>query len=229
MKRCRSASTAARTVRCSVQFRLCNSNRFIGTVLLHLFAGALANRRGSTKAKAIPALYIPVPSPFPSLEEFIAQCIDAYNLDLFHCALDPEDSAIEGKGDGYEMPVCDALRTRVRLPSPSTEGAGKGGRSGMKRGLELYKTEHPRVSAILMGTRKGDPHGGQCWSLLVFLLCHGVLINYEPAAALSHRNMTDVGWPQFERVNPIINWDYASVWDFLRTLNVTYCSLYDEG
>ncbi|KAF7969667.1 hypothetical protein HWV62_26719 [Athelia sp. TMB] len=158
--------------------------------------GALAKRRGSAKTKAIPALYIPVPSPFPSLEKFIAQCIDAYNLDLFHCAVDPESSAIEGKGDGYEMPVCDALRTRVRLPNASAEGGGKRAGAGMRRGLELYKIEHPGVSAILMGTRKGDPHGG---------------------------------WPQFERVNPIINWDYASVWDFLRTLKVAYCSLYDEG
>lgn len=41
--------------------------------------------------------------------------------------------------------------------------------------------------------------------------------------------MTDPGWPQFERVNPIINWDYKHVWAFLRQLNVPYCSLYDEG
>jgi len=41
--------------------------------------------------------------------------------------------------------------------------------------------------------------------------------------------MTDPGWPEFERVNPIINWDYCHVWDFLRRLRVPYCSLYDEG
>lgn len=134
----------------------------LGTVLLHLFAGALANRRGSAATKLIPALYIPVPSSFPALETFIAECIDAYNLDLFHCALDPEDSAVVGEGDGYEMPLCDALRKRIRLPSASAERpmvAGKG--AGMRKALELYKAEHPSVSAILMGTRKGDPHGGQ--------------------------------------------------------------------
>lgn len=138
-----------------------------GTVLLHLFAGALAKRRGSAETKLIPALYIPVPSPFPTLETFIAECIDAYNLDLFHCALDPEDSAVVGEGDGYEMPVCDALRKRIRLPSASAEGpmvAGKG--VGMRKALELYKAEHPNVSAISMGTRKGDPHGGQCRPLM---------------------------------------------------------------
>lgn len=134
----------------------------LGTVLLHLFAGALAKRRGSAATKLIPALYIPVPSSFPALETFIAECIDAYNLDLFHCALDPEDSAVVGEGDGYEMPLCDALRKRIRLPSASAERpmvAGKG--AGMRKALELYKAEHPSVSAILMGTRKGDPHGGQ--------------------------------------------------------------------
>jgi FAD synthetase len=41
--------------------------------------------------------------------------------------------------------------------------------------------------------------------------------------------MTDPGWPAFERINPIINWDYADVWTFLRKLRVNYCVLYDEG
>jgi len=41
--------------------------------------------------------------------------------------------------------------------------------------------------------------------------------------------MTDPGWPSFERVHPIINWDYSYIWDFLRRLGVEYCELYDEG
>jgi 3'-phosphoadenosine 5'-phosphosulfate sulfotransferase (PAPS reductase)/FAD synthetase len=41
--------------------------------------------------------------------------------------------------------------------------------------------------------------------------------------------MTDPGWPQYERINPIINWSYKDVWTFLRELNVPYCCLYDEG
>jgi len=76
-----------------------------GTVLLHLYAGALARRLLNSPpstpqlptseqptAVRIHAIHIPVPSPFPQLEEFIQQAVEDYNIDLFHCDLDnPED------------------------------------------------------------------------------------------------------------------------------------------
>jgi FAD synthetase len=37
------------------------------------------------------------------------------------------------------------------------------------------------------------------------------------------------GWPEFIRVFPIIEWDYQSVWQFLRLFDLPYCSLYDLG
>ena len=64
-----------------------------------------------------------------------------------------------------------------------------------------------RIRAIMVGTRRSDPHGG-------------ALGAFEP---------TDRGWPAFMRVHPVLEWHYAEVWAFLRHLRVEYCGLYDEG
>ncbi|KAJ7594385.1 adenine nucleotide alpha hydrolases-like protein [Mycena floridula] len=169
------------------------------TVLLHLYAGVLANRRGPSESpKSIPALYISVSSPFPTLEAFIQDCSNAYNLDLFEIKAPSEpvesvNTPSESTGNNYISPF-------------KAVGKAKGG-EGMRQALQIYKDQFPHITAILIGTRRTDPHGSN----------------------LSYRNMTDPGWPQFERVNPIINWSYADVWTFLRHLRVPYCHLYDEG
>ncbi|KAJ7704428.1 hypothetical protein B0H17DRAFT_921242 [Mycena rosella] len=170
------------------------------TILLHLYAGALARRLSpSEPVKPIPALYIAVPSPFPTLETFIEDSAKRYNLDLFHCR--PPSERVESVLTPAPKESADYIAS-----APTAVGKAKGA-EGMKQALEIYKNTFPAIDAILIGTRRGDPHG----------------------ATLSHRNMTDPGWPQFERINPIINWDYADVWTFLRTLKVPYCDLYDYG
>ncbi|TFK42376.1 hypothetical protein BDQ12DRAFT_676104 [Crucibulum laeve] len=169
------------------------------TVLLHLYAGALARRLSPSEAmKPIPALYIPVPSPFPALEDFIEESAQTYNLDLYSCR--PSASQVESVVTPAASTGADYLNRTKAV------GKAKGGQ-GMLEALETYKEKFPHIGAILIGTRRTDPHG----------------------AKLSHRNMTDPGWPAFERVNPIINWSYGDVWAFLRKLDVPYCCLYDEG
>ena len=121
---------------------------FIGTVLLHLYAGAIARRlQPSEEMKPIHSIYIPVPSPFPSLEAFILMTEKTYNLDLFSCrsALSQVDPTLPtGPGDA------------VAATAPGKIRPGE----GMLHALEIYKERFPQVTAILIGTRRTDPHGG---------------------------------------------------------------------
>ncbi|GAA5913574.1 hypothetical protein JCM6882_001690 [Rhodosporidiobolus microsporus] len=71
----------------------------------------------------------------------------------------------------------------------------------MKESLQVY-LDHQKarkgggreVKAVLVGTRRGDPHGA-------------TLTPFAP---------TDASWPSFMRVHPILDWSYGDVWAFLR-------------
>lgn len=60
----------------------------------------------------------------------------------------------------------------------------------MREAFRVYLEEHRSVKAILVGTRRTDPHG----------------------ATLTHFDQTDQGWPDFMRVHPVIDWHYAEIW-----------------
>lgn len=60
----------------------------------------------------------------------------------------------------------------------------------MRQALEAYQADKPAVKAIFMGTRRTDP------------FCE-FLTGFSP---------TDKGWPQFMRVNPVLDWHYENIW-----------------
>ena len=60
----------------------------------------------------------------------------------------------------------------------------------MKEAFADYLRDTPSVKAILVGTRRTDPHGEH----------------------LKHFDPTDKGWPAFVRVHPVIDWHYVDIW-----------------
>ncbi|XP_072397612.1 FAD synthase-like [Diabrotica undecimpunctata] len=78
---------------------------------------------------------------------------------------------------------------------------------GIKDALQEVLTTRPNLQACFMGTRRTDPHSEN----------------------LEDMQMTDCDWPQVMRVNPILDWHYSDVWDFLLYFKIPYCKLYDLG
>ncbi|KAK7486668.1 hypothetical protein BaRGS_00022069 [Batillaria attramentaria] len=131
-------------------------------------------------------------------------------LHLFHAVVQKRYPDRKGK--------LQALYIRSRLPFPEVELFVSNAcqrynleliryEGRIKENLAALKQGHPGVKAVLMGTRKTDPYSDHLESF----------------------SMTDPDWPQFMRVNPILNWNYEVVWRFLRELCLPYCSLYDQG
>ncbi|KAH8900089.1 phosphoadenosine phosphosulfate reductase [Thozetella sp. PMI_491] len=79
----------------------------------------------------------------------------------------------------------------------------------MRAALAAYLGDHQGVKAVFVGTRRTDPHGE---SLTFF-----------------DKTDTHMGWPDFMRVHPVIDWHYAEIWAFVRHLQIPYCPLYDLG
>ena len=104
--------------------------------------------------KPIPAVYIPVPSPFTTLEDFIDDSATTYNLDLFSCRhSEPNIESV--------LPASIDLNSRDNNPSSKDKGGGT-----MREALQLYKDRFPRITAILVGTRRTDPHGCKLFNSL---------------------------------------------------------------
>ena len=79
--------------------------------------------------------------------------------------------------------------------------------SEMKSAFQEYLDANPQKQAIFVGIRRQDPY----------------------ASNLTYIEPTDHGWPAFTRIQPILDWEYHEIWQFLIICDIPYCSLYDLG
>ncbi|KAL3285109.1 hypothetical protein HHI36_019233 [Cryptolaemus montrouzieri] len=77
----------------------------------------------------------------------------------------------------------------------------------IKNALKITLRDNPNLKACLMGTRRTDPF----------------------SQSLSEFQMTDKGYPEVMRVNPLLSWSYFHIWDYLLYYKIPYCKLYDSG
>lgn len=106
---------------------------------------------------------------------------------------------------------------------------------GMKDALSKYLAPGSAgagVEGVLVGTRRGDPHGGAFRAARAAASSSAMTDSFplpSPPAELSLFQKTDPSWPQFMRIHPILDWSYTDIWDYLRLHDVPWCDLYDEG
>ncbi|XP_027196894.2 uncharacterized protein LOC113791325 [Dermatophagoides pteronyssinus] len=73
-----------------------------------------------------------------------------------------------------------------------------------------------------------DVHKNQTFEL-IFMGCRRTDFEEKIGQKLTTVQPTDMGWPEFIRINPLLDWSYQDVWQFLLNLQVPYCPLYDYG
>lgn len=128
-------------------------------MLLHLLIAVLAKSLSPAENPGkIKTLYIAVPSPFETLETFIDVAAHKYNLDLFHIRPPPDRAVVESVTTPAGSKGASDYIKSVAL-NAAAAGTSRGSQ-GMKEALQTYKERFPEISAIFIGTRSTDPHGG---------------------------------------------------------------------
>ena len=103
--------------------------------------------------------------------------------------------------EGFMQQCCDSYKLQMVEVSGSFQEALH------KIFAERKSLQQTCIDAIFMGQRRHDPY---CSDLQVI-------------------SKTDLGWPQLDRVNVLLDWTYEQIWTFLTAFHLPYCTLYDEG
>ncbi|KAF9954623.1 3'-phosphoadenosine 5'-phosphosulfate sulfotransferase [Mortierella alpina] len=160
------------------------------TVILHLYIAVLYKLHGSDMDAMLAALTLPDTPQQPQQQRHHPQRFPIPSIYVTdEKPFGQVERFVDDEIERYNLDL-------VRIPGP------------MKKALfDYHGLKNGAIKAIMVGTRRDDPHGGP---LKPFTPC-------------------DPSWPQLMRIHPILDWTYHDIWTFLRAINVPYCGLYDLG
>ena len=73
---------------------------------------------------------------------------------------------------------------------------------GLSKAIASHNTR-----AMFIGVRENDPEG----------------------KSLHFTEPTTEGWPSVMRIHPLLKWSYKDIWNYIETLNIPVCKLYERG
>lgn len=159
------------------------------------------------------AVYVHTENEFNELIKFLEKTVLQYGLDF---------TAVYTKINSNELTSSQILNeSNIKNNNKSLRGRIKclfSATPTLQSGFSTYLDSQNSVKAIIVGIRRTDPYGS--------------------TLKLEQRTDTHRGWPDFIRINPILDWHTNEVWYFIKWLEreslnsnfeINYCSLYDDG
>lgn len=181
--------------------------------LAALYQHIIIDKRSHENIIHVNAVYVHTENEFKELVKFLEKTVLQYGLDF---------TAVYTKINSHE------LTDYQILDESNTNNTVQGSLGRIKclfsttptlqSGFSTYLNSQKLVEAIIVGIRRTDPYG--------------------LTLKLEQRTDTHRGWPDFVRINPILDWHTSEVWYFIKWLQreslnsefeISYCPLYDEG
>lgn len=156
----------------------------------------------------IQGLWLRSSEVFPELERFIEETADLHGLKMLVCNVDEEEPAPPSSSPSPPPPPPPVEGLQLLLPPAAVVAVPKARKPDYRRALETLQRRRP-FSAVFMAQRRSDPG---CGSL-----------------ELCAPSDVDRGWPEFDRLNPLLDWSYSEIWVFLQAFEIPFCHLYNLG
>lgn len=179
-----------------------------------IYKYVIVDGRGTDLSQTkINAVYVYTEKEFDEQIRFLEDSVSQFGLDFTAVYTSPD-----GSGPKEHVPDAQMIHCPQNTAKTGSIENLFSSSSTLQSGFLTYLNSHPSIKAIVVGIRRTDPYGSD--------------LNFQQITD------TNKGWPEFMRVNPILEWHTCEIWYFIKwfqrnskasDFTVSYCSLYDDG